>query len=209
MGSSKKGPLTQVGHIGLQDVSINALWSKEDNRDVSDEFYEIREHYLNPDSFEKKLDRKFNDQTVHFERSGRLFDPLVVTDKKYDLVTLSGMSAITEWLTGKRTESFTHYASGTGTSEESASDIRLEHEHYRVSLITDGYAEPSGAAAKFAGKFPYTAPTATISEGGVFSRQVGGTMLFRTVFPTNERISHTQYSTFFTLTQSISMISIT
>src|SRR3712207_7848579 len=54
----------------------------------------------------------------------------------------------------RSTQTFTHYGAGTGSAIESASDIKLQNEHYRVSMLTDGFAEPAGAAAKFAGKFP-------------------------------------------------------
>jgi hypothetical protein len=195
-------------NLGLSDVGRNALWSKSDDLDVTIEFHKIRQGILGPESFEEKLERSYNDQSVHFD-SGRLFEPLKITDRKYDLVTLSGMSAITSWLAGNRTATFTHYAGGTGSKEEDASDTRLQNEHYRVSMITDGYSEQSGAAVKFAGKFPFIAPTATVTEGGVFDKAIRGVMLFRTVFPPEQQIPHTQYQTFYTLTQTISMVSIT
>ena len=200
---------TDWSSLSLTDYCINALWSKEDDQDISDEFSKVREQQLKPESFQDKLERRYNDQTVHFEKSGKLFEPLHVTPRKYDLVTLAGMGAITELITGRRSTPFTHYADGTGTTTEAASDTKLQNEHFRVSMVTDGFAQPSGASARFAGKFPFTAPTATITEGGVFDALVGGTMLFRTVFPSNEVIVHTQYSTVYTLTQTVSMISIT
>jgi hypothetical protein len=192
---------------GIELGSNNALWSKEDDRDVTDEFQHIRDGLI-PPNFDEKLERKYNDQTVHFQ-NGHLFDPLEVTDKKYDLVTLSGQGRITELMTGKSNRAFTHYADGTGTSAESASDIRLQAEHFRVSMLIDGFAEPAGSSAKFAGKMPYTAPTAVISEAGVFDSSIGGVMLFRTVFPVEQRINHTQFTTFYTVSQTVSLISIT
>jgi len=196
-------------NYGFQDVCQNALWNKGDDRDVSDELMEVREQYHSPDIFINKLERKYNDQTVHFERSGHLFDPVIVTPRKYDMVVLSGMSAISEMITNRRTRGFTFYRSGTGTKSESASDTKLQAEHHTLAVTTDGFAQPAGSSAQFAGKFPYTAFTATISEAGMFDQAVAGVMLFRTVFPIEQRIPHRQYETFFTLSQTVSMISIT
>jgi hypothetical protein len=194
---------------GFQDICQNALWSRGDDRDVSDELMEVREHYIKPDTFMNKLERRFNDQTCHFERSGHLFEPVTVTPKKYDMVVLTGMSAISEMITNRRTRGFTYYRSGVGTKQESASDTALQQEHHTLQVTTDGFAEPAGSSAKFAGKFPYTAFSATISEAGLFDQAIGGVMLFRTVFPSEQRIVHEQYNTFFTLSQTVSMISIT
>lgn len=194
---------------GFQDVCQNALWSKEDDQEVATEMYEVRENYITAETFNQKLERRFNDQTARFGRSGKLFDPLIVTPKKYDMVTLSGMSAISEMITNRRTRGFTYYRSGVGTRAESASDTKLQAEHYSLQMTTDGFAQPAGSSAQFAGKFPYTAFSATISEAGVFDQAIGGVMLFRTVFPVEQRIPHTQYETFFTLSQTVSMISIT
>lgn len=190
-------------------MAINALWDKRDEQAVADEFSRIREGCVPPDTFEKKLERSLQDQTAHFEDGTTLFEPILVTPPKHDLVTLGGMGAITELLTGKRTQPFTHYAGGTGTKAESPSDTKLQNEHFRVSMLSDGYAEPAGSSVKFAGKFPVSAPTGIISEGGVFDAFVGGVMLFRTVFPDEQVVEHTQYRTFFTLSQTISLISIT
>jgi len=209
----KKKTPDQSPRFGIVDYATNALWSPEDEKDVDEELEYIRSKIHAgesiPESFQDKLERKFNDQTVHFDKSGKLFDPLKVTPKKYDLVTLSGMGAITELLCNRRTKGFTHYRSGTGTAIESSSDTKLQFEHFTVSMITDGFAEPAGSSAKFLGKFPISAPTATITEAGVFDAVVGGTMLFRTVFNTDQQIPHTQFQTFFSLSQTVSMISIT
>jgi hypothetical protein len=196
-------------NYGFRDVCQNALWNKGDDRDVTDELMEVREHYIKPDTFMDKLERRFNDQTCHFERSGHLFEPVIVTPKKYDMVTLSGMSAISEMITNRRTLGFTWYKSGVGTKQESASDTKLQQEHHTLQVTRDGFAEPAGSSAKFAGKFPYTAFSATISEAGITDAAIGGVLLFRTVFPPEQRIPHVQYETFFTLSQTVSMISIT
>ena len=82
----------------------------------------------------------------------------------------------------KSTRAFTHYEGGTGTAPKSSRDVRLQGSRFRVSMITDGFAQPAGSSMKFAGKMPYTAPMAIISEAGVFDSAIGSTMFFRTVF---------------------------
>jgi hexokinase len=76
-------------------------------------------------------------------------------------------------------------------------------------MITESFVEPVGSSMKFAGKLPHTAPMVIISEAGVFDSAIGGTMFFKTIFPTEQRISHIQFQTLFTLSQTVSMISIT
>jgi hypothetical protein len=85
----------------------------------------------------------------------------------------------------------------------------LQAAHFRVSLNTDGFAEPAGSSMNFAGKMPYTAPTVIMSEAGVFDSAIGSIRFFRTGFPSEQRSSHTQFQTFFTVSQTASMISIT
>lgn len=140
-----------------------------------------------------------------------MFDPLIVTEPKYDMVVNPGLIRIAQLVTGKSSQYFTYFASGTGTAEEKQSDSRLAAENYRVSMVADGYAEPVGTAMKFAGKFPNVISTATITEGGVFDfgQTNQGTMLFRTVYPPESRLPHVQYRTFYTLTQTINQIPVT
>jgi len=84
--------------------------------------------------------------------------------------------------------------------------LALKSENARVSLSTSGYQTSSGSSMKFAGFFNTGFASAVITEGGVFDASSGGNMLFRTVYSSS--LSHTQYSTVYTLTQSILQASI-
>lgn len=199
--------------VGLQDIGQCALWSAgADERLVEKEFLDIKTGKTGSDSFEKKLARRFNGESVRFGDSNALpeFCPLKVSDKKVDLVSYTGMIRIAELVVGKSSQYFTLYACGTSIAPEKPSDSRLGAENYRVSMITDGYSEAAGIVMRFAGKFPTFMPSATITEGGVFDS--GGTdegvMLFRTVFPQESWLTHVLGRTFVTLSQSISQISV-
>jgi hypothetical protein len=119
------------------------------------------------------------------------------------------MIRIAQLVTGRSfSQYFSFFASGTGVSEEKLSDSRLQAENFRVSMVSDGFAEPAGIVMKFAGKFPNTVPTATPPlqrEGGVFDLGTvnAGTMLFRTVYPQEARLPHVQFRSFYTLSQAV------
>src|SRR5215218_626164 len=113
------------GGIKYEDYCINALWNTEDERRIENLFYLIQAGRLEPDEFERRLERAYNDQTVRFE-DGRLFDPVIVTPRKYDMITFTGMIRIAQLVTGRSSQYFTFFASGTGVSEEKLSDSRLQ-----------------------------------------------------------------------------------
>jgi hypothetical protein len=193
--------------LGIEDVARNAVWDKNDGPALDKEFKQIRAGKIAPD-FQDKLARAFNDQTVRWDSTGRLMEPFHVTDEKRDLVTLGGMFLMGQLLCGKTTRFLTHYAGGTGVKAESRADTRLVQEHARVSMLTDGFAEPQGSSMKLGGKFSPTVASATIYEGGSFNQASGGTMYHRTAFTEKNRIVHTANQTNFTLSQTISFISI-
>jgi len=200
--------------IGWDDVCLNAVWDAdgEDEHLVAKEFLDIQSGKVSSDTFERKLLRKLDGESVRFgdSNSSPLFEPVKVTEPKHDLVVYTGSIRIAELVVGKSSQYFTLYAAGTSIAPEKPSDSRLGAEVYRVSMITDGYSEAAGIVMRFAGKFPTFMPSATITEGGVFD--TGGTnegvMLFRTVFPQESWLSHVQSRTFVTLSQSISQISV-
>jgi hypothetical protein len=66
-----------------------------------------------------------------------LFDPVIVTPRKYDMITFTGMIRIAQLVTGRSSQYFTFFASGTGVSEEKLSDSRLQAENFRVSMVSD------------------------------------------------------------------------
>jgi hypothetical protein len=199
------------GGIKYEDYAITALWNAgDDERRVENLFTLIQAGRLEPGEFELRLERAYNDQTVRFE-DGRLFDPVIVSPRKYEMITFTGMIRISQLVTGRFSQYFTFFASGTGVAEEKLSDSRLQAENAPVSMVSDGFAEPAGIVMKFAGKFPNTVPTATITEGGVFDLGTlnEGTLLFRTVYPIEARLPHVQFRSFYTLTQAIHQVSIT
>jgi len=213
------------------DIGYEALWDKSSMWTVSKRFYEIHqlseeikylnnnkviypnESYINSsiddeisllkneknkliNTFEDQLERKFNDQTTHD------FNPLEV-NRQEDRVVASGMGRIAEFIVGESTQFFNHYSAGTGTTPVYASDTALIEELVRVSIEQQGYATASGAVIKYGAYFPPGVQTATITEAGVFDQMVGGTMLFRVVYPLDKVLNHTQGLTFFTLSHAI------
>jgi hypothetical protein len=196
--------------VGLSDVGVNATWDPNDGKLIDKEFELIRRQLI-PPNFQDKLNRARDDQTVHFE-TGKLFEPIYVTKEKWDMVTLGGMNRMGMLAVGRSNRWFDIMAVGTGDADESAQDKKLEAEHARVSMVTDGFSEAPGANMRFGGKFSTTLASATIYEQGVFapSNQPGGepVMLYRTRFDEDNKIVHKQFQTDFTPTQTVSMISI-
>lgn len=178
------------------DVGYGAVWSKED--------FEYAKRAFRKDRYDKTLmllERKLNDQTAFDDRVDRLCEPLQVA-KKVDLVVNAGLTRIAELLTGESTTSFTHFASGTGTTAEAAGQTALVTELARVSMVTSGDRFATGTSAKFVGFFDSSTSSGTIAEGAVFDNSSGGTMLFRTKY--SSTLSHTQDSTTYTLSETIS-----
>ena|SRR5688500_15086900 len=213
--------------LKYDDIAIAALWDISDSQRMDRELYRVRQGILHPDTFEHKLLRYYNDQTVYFDSENtRLFEPLELTDPydnetttfnpiaqtdpKHDLVTNSGLVAIAQLVTGKRTNYFTFFAAGTGTAIERPSDVRLSAETLRVSMPSTGYVDAVGTTMKFAAKFPPFMNTATITEGAVFDlcNPNSGVMLFRTVYSQGAKVEHIQNRTFFSLLQTINQISV-
>ena len=194
--------------VGTEDVAVNAVWDKNDGHKIDKEFALIRCGKI-PPTFQDKLNRARDDQTVYFEHGAcDRFEPIHVTEPKYDLVTLGGMFLMGQLLCGKTTRFLTHYAAGTGVKAESRADTTLTSEHHRVSMITDGFAEPQGSSMKLGGKFPVTMSSATIYEGASFNQAVGGVMYHRTAFTEKNKAIHTANQTNITLSQTISFISV-
>jgi hypothetical protein len=188
------------------DVAIATLWDKSDEERIDKELALIRDGKLPADTFESKLTRYHNDQTLPRES-----EPLEQTEPKHDLVVNAGLVRIAQLVTGKSSAYFNHFASGTGVALERPSDVRLAGENFRVSMVSSGFIEAVGTVMKFTGKFPSFLPNALITEGGVFDfgEPHSGTMLFRTLYPTTSRIDHIQGRTFYSLMQSINQVSVT
>lgn len=169
----------------------------------------MRAHELAGDSIDSKIMKRWNDhRNVRFE-NGHLFEPIAITPPKDDMVTLLGMNHLAKLGTGQILPAFAYYAAGTGTTAEHLSDTKLVAQVARVNVITEGYREDVGSAMRFLGRFSTTIRNAIITEGAVFNAPEGGVPLFRTVFTTEDYINHRQYNTFFSLSQTVSMISVT
>jgi hypothetical protein len=196
--------VSTTNNIGFEDIGFAVLWDARDEKQTDRILHKIRTGELPADTLENKLYRYYNDQTVDIE-------PIEMTDPKGDLTVNSGLIRIAQLVTGKSNATFNSYASGTGIAAERASDVRLSSENWRVSMISSGYVESVGTVMKFAGKFPTTTPSATITEGGVFDTGAAnsGTMLFRTLYPSSAIFSHQQGKTYYSLLQSINQVSVT
>jgi hypothetical protein len=201
----------RIQRLKIEDTGFPILWDVVDEHDFDKELEKVRSGLLNPLSFEYKIERIKNDQTTRFETSGHIMEPLVIGEKKDDLVVNAGLIRIAQLVTGKSAQYFTYFASGTGVAIERPSDVMLSNENYRVSMVSSGFIEAVGTVMKFVGKFPSYLPSAFISEAGVFDLGTtnGGTLLFRTVYPNTSRIEHISGRTFYSLMQSINQVSIT
>ena len=202
-----------TGVVVFDDLAISTLWDKTDEARFDKELAGIRAGKIPADSFEQKLMRYYNDQTVHYfyEEPTHRFEPLDMSEPKHDLVVNSGLVRIAQLVTGRSTAYFTFFASGTGVATERPSDFRLAAENHRVSMFTSGFVEAVGTAMKFVGKFPSSLPSALITEGGAFDigTPTFGTMLFRTLYPEGSRIEHIAGKTFYSLMQTINQVSVT
>lgn len=202
--SKKFAKIAELTHE-LKNLSLNYMIYNEVEKflcqDIKDEVRILRHQRSKlVDDFDEQLERNFNDQTSELE-------PLEV-NKQFDRVVASGMGRIAEFVVGESTEFFDHFAAGISISPVYASDTELIEEIARVSIDTQGYATASGAVIKYGAYFAPNVQTAEISEAGVFDSPEGGTMLFRTVYPLNKVINHTQSITFFTLSHAIYQSSI-
>jgi len=194
------------------DTGYAVLWDVVDEHDFDKELTKVRERGpIQAIEFEAKMERIRNDQTAHFEYSGHTIEPLQIGEKKDDLVVNTGLVQIAQLVTGKSSEYFTYFASGTGTAIERPSDTVLANENYRVSMTSSGFVEAVGTVMKFVGKFPSFLASAFVTEAGVFTLGSinSGVMLFRTLYPTSSRIEHISGRTFYSLMQNIQQVSVT
>jgi hypothetical protein len=159
------------------------------------------------DSFNDKLIRLWNDQTVDDPE----FEPIQVGMSRNKVVN-DGLVRIAELVTasvglnsgfGSSNGFFTHFAVGSGINAVSASDYQLQAEVARVGLASDGFQTAAGAVMRFGGFFGPSVPSCTINEAGVFDDPNSGTMLFRTVFPTGQGVTHTVNVDYVTISHSI------
>lgn len=189
-----------LAEISFQDYSLGALWDARDGDIILKNFQ--RRSYV--ETFDQKLVRAYNDQTVNFKEELKA-EPLHIVLKE-DLVVNPGLQRIAQLIVGESTTSFTHMASGTGTAGETADDQALAAENARVSLSTSGYRVSQGVYVKMGGFFPKSTATANVRESGAFDGPSGGVMLYRTLY--DDVIGHTQNVTVYTITQVIAATSL-
>jgi hypothetical protein len=195
------------------DVNVNASWDNSSYDLIGKEYEAIRAGRIPASSFQDKLDRVRNDMTAHFETSGKIFEPIYVTEPKYDMVTYPGMYLLARLILGKDDKYLTHMACGTSQRRESRADAALFAEIFRVNMHVDGVAEAGGTTIFLSGRFPPATPSATIWEIGVFNQAIvgggnGGVMFLRTAFTERNKIEHVQGLENFTVNQQVSLVSI-
>jgi hypothetical protein len=192
-----------------------AVWDLSSMPSIRKYFRLIRQATANRDwhtadmtleSFDKKLERVFNDQTV----PDNDFQPLTVVKSKNKVVN-DGLVRIAELATGSvglnsstsGSGYFTHFAAGSGSNPVSASDYALQQEVARVGLGSDGFQTAAGSIMRFGGFFAPTIASCTVTEAGVFDDPNAGVMLFRTIYSGNAIVNHTVNADYFTLSHSI------
>ena len=157
------------------------------------------------DYYEQFLSRTQNDKTVSFEH---IPEPLEVGYKP-DRVVFSGLERLADLATGKSASTFNYYAIGTGSSPVLPSDTSLDFEEARVSINDTGFAESKGSSMVFAGYFPATLPSMSVSESGIFDRfNAPSTMFLRTTYTGSNVISHIFNQTFVAVSHFVYQLSV-
>ena len=122
-----------------------------------------------------------------------------------DAITNNGLVRLISIAMGKTNIRFTHYASGNGTSVATVGDQQLQQEKFRISMSTDGFMTAAGTVGRFGAVFIPSAPSHTVSESGVVDVPTapGGTFLNRTLYSQAQRIVHTLFEDFYTLSLAL------
>jgi len=202
-----------IGYCASWDLDslsyISKIFTKIRHATVNKNYWEVK---LYSDSFSDKLDRLWNDQTVDDTE----FEPTHV-GKSTNKVVNDGLVRIAELVTnsvglnsgfGAANGYFTHFAAGSGSNPVSASDYQLQSEVARVGLASDGFQTAAGAIMRFGGFFAPSIASCTVNEGAVFDDPNSGVMLFRTVYPTGQGVTHTVNVDFFTLSHALYQYSV-
>lgn len=199
----------------MQDVNWAACWDVRDYEFVTKLFAKIRTaetegnlskvKELLQEGYERKLMRKHEGQSVIDIPSDPA--PLEVA-RKNDVITNQGMGRIVSILVGKTNTRFDHYASGDGTSVATIGDTKLQNEKFRISMTTDGFRTAAGTVARYGAVFIPSAPSHTVAESGIFDAAGGGTPLNRTVYPASQRIVHSIFVDFYSLSIALYLSSV-
>lgn len=105
-----------------------------------------------------------------------------VAQKINNLVVTAGKELVAANLQGGTVNAVTHMAVGTGTTAAAAGDTTLQTELDRNALSVSG-GTVAGAVVTYECVWQPGDGTGAITEAGLFTDAVAGTMLARTVFP--------------------------
>jgi hypothetical protein len=199
----------------IRDITYAASWDKRDLPYMQKLFAKIRYYEsiedegkvleLVENDYERKISRVWNGQYVQDTPDNPRPMEAVTTP---NILTSNGMALLARLFMIKTTLRYNHYASGNGTTIAQMGDIQLQSEQARIGIDTDGFDTPAGTIARWGAIFIPTFPSHVISEAGVFNAASGGTMLNRTVYPSTQRITHTIFVDFYTLSISVSLTSV-
>jgi hypothetical protein len=198
----------------IQDVNYAATWEKCDylyvkklfaKIQIAEDYDDVGEVKELVEKYETKLRRRYNDQYVQDTPSDPAPTDVAV---KNDVITNQGMGRLVSIIIGKTNERFLHYASGAGTSVATIGDQKLQDEKFRISMATDGFRTAAGTVARYGAVFIPSAPSHTVAESGVVTTATGGTFLNRTVYPSSQRVVHTIFENFFSLSLALYMSSV-
>ena len=191
----------------FKDVNYAAGWALEDYNWVKRQFAKIQAYN----------DLGYDDRALELQESYelkmiRMLDGQYVQDTptnprpmqasiKIDVITNQGLVRIISLLAKKTVTGFTHYASGNGTTIATIGDSRLQSERFRISMTTDGFITAAGTVARYGAVFIPSAPSHSVSEAGVVDGAIapGGTFLNRTLYTAANRVVHTIFEDFYTL----------
>jgi hypothetical protein len=198
----------------MEDLNYAAGWDLNDYNYVSRLFKEIQlaSDYGEDDiveslsrGYERKITRKYEGQYIPDIKEDPA--PVDVSFKK-DVITNQGMGRLVSIIIGKTQERFLHYASGQGTSVATIGDTKLQDEKFRISMATDGFRTAAGTVARYGAVIIPSAPSHTVAESGVVTTAVGGTFLNRTLYPSSQRVVHTIFENFFSLSIALYLSSV-
>ena len=198
----------------MEDLNYCAGWDVKDYGYVSRLFKEIQlaSDYGEDDivenlsrGYERKITRKFEGQYIPDIKEDPA--PVQVSFKK-DVITNQGMGRLVSIIIGKTQERFLHYASGDGTSVATVGDTKLQNEKFRISMATDGFRTTAGTVARYGAAIIPSAPSHIVAESGVVTTATGGTFLNRTLYPSSQRVVHTIFQNFFSLSIALYLSSV-
>lgn len=198
----------------MQDINYAAAWEKCDyifvrklfaKIQIAEDIGDVGKVRELTEKYETKLRRRYNGQYVQDTPSDPAPTDVAV---KNDVITNQGMGRLVSIIIGKTNDRFLHYASGAGTSVATIGDTKLQDEKFRISMATDGFRTAAGTVARYGAVFIPSAPSHTVAESGVVTTATGGTFLNRTVYPASQRVVHTIFENFFSLSVALYLSSV-